>query len=129
MIKYGCFIWSKKKLKNSRYTVVVFHIYFKILSYVPHCTACFFWIFFLQKGLKMNHEMAGITNCEITKCRDPMYYDLSQTFLKSNTRPVCCSQLYSKAYNFAHKLTLVCIRLECMKVCQKARVPEIQIFD
>ena len=32
MIKFGCFIWSKKKLKNSRYTVVVFHIY-KILSY------------------------------------------------------------------------------------------------
>ena len=24
--------------------------------------------------LKQNHEIAGITNCEITKCGDPLYY-------------------------------------------------------
>ena len=40
-------------------------------------------IFFLQNhemernsrnwGLKQNHKIAGITNCEITKCGDPLY--------------------------------------------------------
>ena len=36
----------------------------------------FFWIFFfkiMKFGLKQNHEMAGITNCEITKCGDLLY--------------------------------------------------------
>ena len=36
----------------------------------------FFLDFFfkiMKFGLKQNHEIAGITNCEITKCGDPLY--------------------------------------------------------
>ena len=28
----------------------------------------------VSPGLKQNHEIAGITNCEITKCGNPLYY-------------------------------------------------------
>ena len=27
----------------------------------------------MKFGLKQNHEIAGITDCEITKCKDPLY--------------------------------------------------------
>ena len=46
----------------------------------------FFFFFFLQKGLKQNHKIAGITNCEITKCGDPLYSFLNlETVENSNS--------------------------------------------
>ena len=31
----------------------------------------FFFFKIMKFGLKQNHEIVGITNCEITKCGDP----------------------------------------------------------
>jgi hypothetical protein len=33
------------------------------------------WDFFLQNHEKLNHKIMGITNCEITKCVDPLCFE------------------------------------------------------
>jgi hypothetical protein len=45
---------KKKKIWNF---FLIFFFYFKIMNW----------------GLKVNHEIEGITNCEITKCGNPLY--------------------------------------------------------
>ena len=40
-------------------------------------------------GLKQNHEIAGITNCEITKCGDPLYMLISDVFFKISDYNKC----------------------------------------
>ena len=43
--------------------------FFFLISFQDHEMAGIF----TKLGLKQNHEIAGIMNCEITKCGDPLY--------------------------------------------------------
>ena len=44
--------------------------------------------FFSLFSLKGNHEIAGITNCEITKCGDPLYQEQTRRNNNSSWRTV-----------------------------------------
>ena len=66
--------WFKKKNQIFFFSEMFLEKNFRFFFYLN---------FFLQNhemernsrnwGLKQNHEIAGITNCEITKCGDPLY--------------------------------------------------------
>ena len=69
--------------------------------------------------LKLNHEIAGITNSEITNCGDPLYYCLllfALLLLLLLLGSTCKKQHQGKKGNILYRYTVLCHWGEIIKI-------------